>query len=207
MIDYRDKWKLQPGIIERLGTHQQPSRRELDEMGLLGLIVSLHPGEDLETSITSIRETGATVERVERVGTHDELSVITLPQNLDQLATIESVLFVEDAPDITLRNATTRWVIQTNVTNQTPVYDNGIHGEGQVIGVLDGRVDQGTAPSRPARSSPTTAAMAPIPTVPMSLELQRETTASTMTPVVSPTKPIWSPTRRPTLRKRVSPIA
>lgn len=143
VIDYRDAWKLQPGIIERLGTHQQPSRRELDEMGLLGLIVSLHPGEDLEIAITSIRETGATVERVERVGTHDELSVITLPQDLELLSRIESVLFVEDAPDITLRNATTRWVIQTNVTNQTPVYDNGIHGEGQVIGVLDGRVDQG----------------------------------------------------------------
>ena len=83
VIDYRDAWKLQPGIIERLGTHQQPSRRELDEMGLLGLIVSLHPGEDLETSIAAIRETGATVERVERVGTHDELSIITLPQNLE----------------------------------------------------------------------------------------------------------------------------
>ena len=143
VVDYRDEWKLQPGIIEKLGTHRQESRRELDEMGLLGLIVSLHPGEDLQSAINDVRQTGATVERVEKVGTHDELSVVTPPQGLARLAMIPSVLFVEDAPDITLRNATTRWVIQTNVTNQTPVYDNGIHGEGQVIGVLDGRVDQG----------------------------------------------------------------
>jgi len=143
VIDYRDEWKLQPGIVAKLGTHQQQSRRELDEMGLLGLVVSLHPGEDLESAITAIRNTGASVERVETVGTHDELSVVTPPAGLDRLATIPAVLFVEDAPDITLRNNTTRWIIQTNITNQTPVYDNGIHGEGQVIGVLDGRVDQG----------------------------------------------------------------
>ena len=143
VVEYSDAWKIQPGIIERLGTHQQAVRKELDQMGLLGLIVSLHPGENPESAALEIRKTGATVELVERVGSHDELSVITTPEQLSALSQLESVLFVEDAPDITLRNATTRWVIQTNVTNQTPLYDNGLHGEGQIIGVLDGRVDQG----------------------------------------------------------------
>ena len=142
VVDYNDSWKLQPRIVERLGTHQQSIRRDLDQMGLLALIVSLHPGEELEQAIVDIRDRGATVELVERVGTHDELSVITTPERLLALSSIESVLFIEDAPDVTLRNSTTRWIIQTNVNNQVPVYDNGIHGEGQVIGVLDGRVDQ-----------------------------------------------------------------
>ncbi len=142
VVDFNDSWKLQPRIVERLGTHQQSLRRDLDQMGLLALIVSLHPGEDVEQAIVNIRDTGATVELVERVGTHDELSVITTPERLLALSSIESVLFIEDAPDVTYRNSTTRWIIQTNVNNQVPVYDNGIHGEGQVIGVLDGRVDQ-----------------------------------------------------------------
>ncbi|MDE0961293.1 MAG: S8 family serine peptidase, partial [Planctomycetota bacterium] len=142
VVDYYDAWKLQPGIVERLGTHQQRVRRELDRMGMLALIVSLHPGEDVGQSILQIRQSGATVELVERVGTHDELSVIATPDQLVALSSIGSILFIEDAPDIRYRNGTTRWIIQTNVTNQVPVYDNGIHGEGQIIGVLDGRVDQ-----------------------------------------------------------------
>ena len=79
VVEYRDAWKIQPGIIESLGTHQQAVRMELDQMGLLGLIVSLHPGEDPDSAALEIRKTGATVELVERVGSHDELSVITTP--------------------------------------------------------------------------------------------------------------------------------
>lgn len=142
VVDYSDGWRLQPGILEKMGTHQQPVRRELDEQGLLALIVSLHPGSDLEQAIVALRELQVNVALVERVGRHDEISVISTPTQLGQIAQLKEVLFIEDAPDITLRNNTTRWIVQTNLTNQTPVYSNGIHGEGQVIGVLDGRVDQ-----------------------------------------------------------------
>ncbi len=142
VIEFSASWRLQPGIIEKLGTHQQPVRRELDEQGLLALIVSLHPGADLEQAMIALREIKATVAMVERIGHHDEISVIATPEQLGRIVELEQVLFIEDAPDITLRNSTTRWIVQSNLTNQTPVYSNGIHGEGQVVGVLDGRVDQ-----------------------------------------------------------------
>jgi subtilisin-like proprotein convertase family protein len=142
VVEYRESWRLQPGIVEKLGTHQEPTRRELDEQGLLALIVSLHPGTDLPSAITDLRRTGVVVRMVERIGRHDELSVVATPEQLNPIVQLDGVLFVEDAPDITFRNNTTRWIVQTNLTNQTPVYSNGIHGEDQVIGVLDGRVDQ-----------------------------------------------------------------
>ena len=142
VVEYLESWRLQPGIVDKLGTHQQPVRRELDDQGLLALIVSLHPGTDLEQAMTALRGIEVAVVTVERVGHHDELSVVATPEQLNRIVELDEVLFIEDAPDITLRNSTTRWIIQTNLTNQTPVYSNGIHGEGQVIGVLDGRVDQ-----------------------------------------------------------------
>ena len=142
VIEYRDGWRVQPGILAKVGSHQQSERAALDQQGLLALVISLHPGSDLERAILDLRAIGATVSLAEKVGVHDELSVIAEPDLLAEMARLTSVLFIEDAPDITYRNGTTRWIIQTNVINQTPVYDNGIHGEGQVIGVLDGRVDQ-----------------------------------------------------------------
>ncbi len=142
IVEYRPEWKIQPGLVERLGTHREPDRQELDRQGKLALIVSLHPQTDRTAAVAAIVEQGGEVLRVDTVGTHDELSVVALPEQLNLIAALEDVLFIEDAPDITFRNNTNRWIVQTNVNNQTPVYDNGIHGESQVIGVLDGRVDQ-----------------------------------------------------------------
>ena len=37
--------------------------------------------------------------------------------------------------------APTTWIIQSNVSGFRPLYDNGLHGEGQVLGHMDGRVN------------------------------------------------------------------
>jgi hypothetical protein len=38
-------------------------------------------------------------------------------------------------------NDTTNWVVQSNTTNSTPVWDNGVLGDGVVIGHIDGAID------------------------------------------------------------------
>ncbi len=57
------------------------------------------------------------------------------------LAGLPPTQFLEQPGPITLRNASTQWITQSNAVNQTPLYDAGLHGEGQVIGVIDDGLD------------------------------------------------------------------
>lgn len=56
-------------------------------------------------------------------------------------AAIPGVQMIEDAPEITLRNNTVRWIVQSNLSSQTPLYNNGLTGVGEIIGVIDGMVE------------------------------------------------------------------
>ncbi|MBV6457299.1 MAG: hypothetical protein HONBIEJF_00407 [Fimbriimonadaceae bacterium] len=59
---------------------------------------------------------------------------------VSQLAEHQDVLFIDEASEVNLRNDLTRWVIQSNVSGQQPIWDKGIHGEGQIGGLIDGRM-------------------------------------------------------------------
>lgn len=57
------------------------------------------------------------------------------------LQELTDLQFAEATPTFTERsNATTQWVIQSNVTNVTPFYSRGITGSGQLVGIIDGPV-------------------------------------------------------------------
>ena len=56
---------------------------------------------------------------------------------LEDLAGAALVQFVEDAPRGELRNATTTRVVQSGTNTETPVWDHGLHGEDQIIGLID----------------------------------------------------------------------
>jgi hypothetical protein len=62
------------------------------------------------------------------------------PPLLSSIAQMTAVRWIEEVGEIQKRNDT-KWVIQSNLTNQTPVWDMGIHGEGQIIGHIDGKID------------------------------------------------------------------
>lgn len=67
------------------------------------------------------------------------------------LAQIADVQWIETEGKREVRNNTTRWVIQSNVNNQTSVWDHGIHGEGQVIGHIDTLIDNSSCYLQPAK--------------------------------------------------------
>jgi subtilisin family serine protease len=56
------------------------------------------------------------------------------------LAQIADIQWIDEPPERLPRNNTTRWVIQTNSSNDTSIWDHGLHGEGQVIGHIDGKI-------------------------------------------------------------------
>jgi hypothetical protein len=139
--EYQDAWKLDPELGQRLYT--TPDRLALRKNGRDRVVVTTFAGIDsgqVERAIWAIR--GAAILDTEPSGAHMELVVEIGDAAVAALARIPGVQFVEPAPEVSLRsNYTTRWIVQGNVANAFPLYANGLHGENQVVGILDGRVD------------------------------------------------------------------
>lgn len=139
---YQDSWKISPLIGNRELPFQTPERIALAARGQLQLAVTLFEDEDLASAMARVEALGATVLDGDYVGSQGVMTIVVDPLILPALAQDAAVQFVEESPEITLRNSTNRWIVQSNVANVTPFYANGIRGFGQVLGLMDGRVDR-----------------------------------------------------------------
>lgn len=135
---YDPAWKVDPRLGQR--SYGTDERRELAGDGKVAVTVSLFRGEDAAAVADRITaQHGAVVRRVEASGDGTQRLVAVLGvDDAARLADEEAVQFVEELPEATPRNDTDRWVVQSNVANVTPVYAQGLHGEGQVLGFIDG---------------------------------------------------------------------
>lgn len=135
--EYQNAWKISPDIGARLTPFQTPERIALQAAGKYQLAVTLFASADLEKSMDVLSASGMDVLDGGLIGGQGVV-VLTVEQNrLDELAGFSFVQFVEESAEITLRNNTNRWIVQSNVTDVTPLYDAGIHGEDQILGLLD----------------------------------------------------------------------
>lgn len=138
--EYRNEWKLDPQIGQR--AFQTERRQRLADQGLVTLTITLFEGREVD-------DVAAAVSLIPDVQLHGEGRIagnnvlhVTLPSDrVAELAALDDVEYVEEAPEITYRNSTNRWIVQSNISGVTPLYDNGITGVGQIIGILDGKVD------------------------------------------------------------------
>ncbi|CAE7357425.1 tagA [Symbiodinium necroappetens] len=139
--EFRPSWKLSPQVLAGR-EYTSEDRKLLDMAGRVLVNVTLFENVNVaDAERKLVQMPGVEFKFTEVIGGQ---SVVTLEMDrakVADLAAHSAVQFVEDAPDVDYRNSTTRWIIQTNQVNNTPVYDAGIHGEGQIIGVLDGGVD------------------------------------------------------------------
>jgi len=67
--------------------------------------------------------------------------VVKYNDDLSKLAFDDNIFWIEEKRPMFKMNDRTYWVIQNNVQNTSPVWDKGIHGEGQVINIMDTGVD------------------------------------------------------------------
>lgn len=138
----RPEWKLSPAIGRRLVPFESEFRQDLERRGKVQLVVTLSEGAPVDAATDRLAAIGGTVTGVGAIGAERLINAIIDTDQVSAVAAIDQVLFVEEAPEITLRNNNTRWVVQSNMLNVTPLHDNGLHGEGQIVGVLDSKVDQ-----------------------------------------------------------------
>lgn len=139
---YQPEWRIDPKVGQTV--LESPERLAVAARGDLAVTVYLFDGELLDAALTAISQIdGAEVVVVDFIGTQPLLNVYIPASNVQALAAIPSIQYVEEYPEITYRNTSDRWIVQSNIVNVTPLYDNGLHGEGQVLGHMDGQVAVG----------------------------------------------------------------
>lgn len=137
---FQSAWKFSPEFNQRVfGT---PERQQLAQLGKSVLHVTFFPGVDPADALAEIGAVeGASVASITPEGDRLVAAVIMNTADAPIVANFEEVQWAEEAPELTERNSTNRWVVQSNVTNVFPLYANGIRGEGQVLGIMDSAVD------------------------------------------------------------------
>lgn len=136
----RPEWKMDT----RIGTrpYVSPERIEIATRGEVALWAHLHAGEAGEKAALAIAGIdGVRVLSTANEAGHTIVSMTAPAAAAAQIAGIDAVSYVEEAPEATLRNATSRTIVQSGAVGPTPFYDNGITGIGQVVAVQDSRMD------------------------------------------------------------------
>ncbi len=163
-LPYHPAWKLEPEIGTR--TFENPERVKDNRWWLA---VDAFPDADLFQVVDALEKAGAWIETwVETPPPNVVKRVwVRVPKDrriLETLARIPEVWMIRERLEYRTLNDRNRWVLQGNVETpmDTSVWANGIHGEGQIIAVMDSDLNENacwfsgkTLSNAPAPGSPT----------------------------------------------------
>ncbi len=123
-----------------IGHHEfeHPQRRDDP---LLLLRVRVFPTERGAAVADELTRLGIEVREIVEKEVGDLLVVHTGRDRVNDIARLGSVEWIEEVPEYVLHNNRTKWVLQTNQLNNTSIWNHGIHGEGQMIGIMDSGLD------------------------------------------------------------------
>ncbi len=139
LVGFDDAWKIDPQLGKRV--LQTQSRKALAANGDIAAHAYLFAGEHIKQALNALdAQPGIKVVRNELVGDRFMIEIIGSENAVRALAKLDAIQWIESAPEITMRNSTNRWIVQSNINGSFPVYDAGIHGENQLVAVMDGRV-------------------------------------------------------------------
>ena len=111
------------------------------EGGRLHATVDLFRAEDLAEVSRRIAATGTVVLSGAAFSDTLRLRVRATIGQLEAVAQIPAVAWIEEAGEATPRNNSATWVVQTDVPGATDVWSDGLHGESQIIGIIDWPID------------------------------------------------------------------
>ncbi|MBL8888066.1 MAG: S8 family serine peptidase [Phycisphaerales bacterium] len=136
--EWQQSWKLEPEIGTR--SFESGERKQVARASDVLVQAYLFDGLDADAAAREISTVpGASVQESVVIAGMRTIAIRLPLARVGDLAGVESIRFVEELPEFTERsNTNTRWIVQTNVSNSTPLYTAGIRGEGQIIGIMDG---------------------------------------------------------------------
>jgi hypothetical protein len=135
IVPFEPDFKLAPGIGEL------PERARVPiERGLLVRVV-LFPEAEPEAVADSVRRLGARDVHVQDDrpigGVARVLLTVDAADDVQPIARLEGVRWVEPVPRTILDNGSTAGTLQSGTPGTVSIWNQGLHGEGQVIGVID----------------------------------------------------------------------
>jgi len=140
IVNFQDAWKIDPELGNRTVTTL--ARKALATKGQVAAQVTLFPSENLTQALKAVaNHPGVEITYNEYMGDRNVIDVVGTLAAIKALAKLDAVQWIESASEVTMRNSTDRWIVQSNINGFFPVYDAGIHGEDQLVAVMDGRVN------------------------------------------------------------------
>ena len=129
-------YKLSPDLGKRSYTSED--RRHMASLDVLQFAVTLHDGADRADAVQAAANAGLEIIEVGNMGPRWGILVQGKLAAAEVLAQCETVAFIEEAADANLRNDVTVWVVQTNQSLNTSIWNHGLHGENMILGHIDG---------------------------------------------------------------------
>ncbi|HLO40390.1 MAG TPA: S8 family serine peptidase [Phycisphaerales bacterium] len=132
------EWKVDP----ELGVRPLKDAQRLEDRanGIAKVTVILHENASAIDAVDAINAGGGQVLDLQVVDADTYIEANVAMAAVPALAAVDSVMFIEEAGEIGFRNDSNRWIAQSNVSAQTPVWNAGIQGQGQIAGIIDGPV-------------------------------------------------------------------
>lgn len=105
-------------------------------------LVSLEiwPDLDLSAEATSLRNLGIDVREEIASSRYLRVQARVSAEQVEQLAALPSVRWIEESATAELRNDRSRWIIQTNRPGEVKLWQRGVTGSGVTVGHMDGRL-------------------------------------------------------------------
>ncbi len=137
IIPYHPAYRIQPGT----GSVDHANPKYLENCYLL---VNFFPGANTASAKAKFIGLGAEI-LFSSEGYEPRMRlVVPWAKALDairEIARTEGVMWVQEEPESYILNNNTRWSFQTHTQGDSLVWRHGLHGEGQVIGMLDSGLD------------------------------------------------------------------
>jgi len=121
---YRPEWRRDPRLLGR-GAE------------VLDLIVDLWPGEDAARAAGRAAAMGAQVLRVIEGGGQARIQLRAASSRIEDLSGLPGLRWMSEPGLREDRLASVKWITQSAIPDSTPVWDAGLHGEGQILGHMD----------------------------------------------------------------------
>lgn len=144
---FEPAWRISPeiGRLEFLN----PARREAVRPTLLVRVFA-----DPAAAALRYRELGARILEWGDDGFQRQVVLEAQPALFPLLAREPLTWWIEERPEFRVWNNTTRWVVQSNQSGATPLWDRGLHGEGQIVTVMDTGLDYNSCFFRDTGNAP-----------------------------------------------------
>lgn len=130
-------WPVEPALklSPEIGSY---GTRENDGAGRLQVSVEYWPDRDLIGAEEQVRALGVELLESFDSGSYLRSDVLVHPNQLLALARLPEVKWIEEDAVGEQRNDKSQWVIQTNQSNNTKLWNLGVTGRNVTIGIIDG---------------------------------------------------------------------